>query len=250
VEREIEKKKEELKCIQENINFVDDVRKESEHREQLDQLLHREEILWSQKARKEWDLKEDRNTKYFQAIVRNIRRHNKIIQIKNEEDVWISDQAQIEHSFCTHFQKLYVDEPQYSADEIQFQLNCLQIPKLTDQQRCTLDQLVDDAEILPVVQQLGPLKAPGPDGIPAAFYKKIWPTVQHEILNMVKAFFHSGFLLKSLNHTFISLIPKVPTLERVTQFRPISLCNVSYKIISKILVNRLKPLMESLITPF
>uniref|UniRef100_A0A2N9ETE7 Reverse transcriptase domain-containing protein n=1 Tax=Fagus sylvatica TaxID=28930 RepID=A0A2N9ETE7_FAGSY len=191
VEREIEKKKEELKCIQENINFVDDVRRESEHREQLDQLLHREEILWSQKARKEWDLKEDRNTKYFQAIVRNIRRHNKIIQIKNEEDVWISDQAQIEHSFCTHFQKLYVDEPQYSADEIQFQLNCLQIPKLTDQQRCTLDQLVDDAEILPVVQQLGPLKAPGPDGIPAAFYKKFWPTVQHEILNMVKAFFHS-----------------------------------------------------------
>jgi hypothetical protein len=67
---------------------------------------------------------------------------------------------------------------------------------------------------------------------------------------MVKAFFHSGFLLKSLNHTFISLSPKVPTPERLTQFRPISLCNVSYKIISKILVNRLKPLMDSLITPF
>ena len=67
---------------------------------------------------------------------------------------------------------------------------------------------------------------------------------------MVKAFFHSGFLLNSLNHTFITLIPKVPTPERVTQFRPISLCNVSYKIISKTLVNRLKPLMDSLITPF
>ena len=119
MEREIEKKKEELKCIQENINSVDDVRRESEHREQLDRLLHREEILWSQKARKEWDLKGDRNTKYFQAVVRNRRRHNKIIQIKNEEDVWISDQAQIEHSFCTHFKKLYADDPQYSAEEIQ-----------------------------------------------------------------------------------------------------------------------------------
>ena len=144
VEREIEKKKE-LKCIQENINSVDDVRRESEHREQLDQLLHREEILWSQKARKEWDLKGDRNTKYFQAVVRNRRRHNKIIQIKNEEDVWISDQAQIEHIFCTHLKKLYADDPQYFAKEIQLQLNCLQIPKLTAQQRCTLEQPVDDA---------------------------------------------------------------------------------------------------------
>jgi hypothetical protein len=83
---------------------------------------------------------------------------------------------------------------------------------------------VDDAEILQAIHQLGPLKAPGPDGIPAAFYQKFWPTVQHDILHMVKAFFHSGFLLKSLNHTFITLIPKVPTPERITQFRPISLC--------------------------
>jgi hypothetical protein len=109
---------------------------------------------------------------------------------------------------------------------------------------------VEDAEILQAVQQLGPLKAPGPDGIPEAFYKKFWPTIQHDILNMVKAFFHLGFLLKSLNHTFITLIPKVRTPKRVTQFRPISLCNVSYKIISKILVSRLKPLMDSLITPY
>jgi hypothetical protein len=67
---------------------------------------------------------------------------------------------------------------------------------------------------------------------------------------MVKAFFHSGFLLKSLNHTFITLIPKTNTLELVSQFRPISLCNVTYKIISKLMVNRLKPFMDILITPF
>jgi hypothetical protein len=109
---------------------------------------------------------------------------------------------------------------------------------------------VEDAEILQAVHQLGPLKAPGPNGIPAAFYQKFWPIVQQDVLHMVKTFFHSSFLLKSLNHTFITLIPKVPTPERVTQFRPISLCNVSYKIISKILVNRLKPLMDGLITPF
>lgn len=63
-------------------------------------------------------------------------------------------------------------------------------------------------------------------------------------------FFHSGSLFKPLNHTFITLIPKVSFLDQVSHFRPISLCNVIYKVISKILVNRLKPIMDSLIIPF
>ena len=74
--------------------------------------------------------------------------------------------------------------------------------------------------------------------------------VKQDILNSTQAFFHSGSLLKALNKTFITLIPKVSVLEEVTQFRPISLYNVTYKIITKIMVNRLKPLMNSLISPF
>ena len=64
------------------------------------------------------------------------------------------------------------------------------------------------------------------------------------------AFFHSGSLLKSLNQTFLTLIPKVNFPVDVSHFRPISLCNVIYKIISKILVFRLKPFMDMLITPY
>ena len=68
--------------------------------------------------------------------------------------------------------------------------------------------------------------------------------------NAIQAFFHSGSLLKAFNHAFITLIPKLPNPEEVSHFRPISLCNVFYKIISKVLVNRLKPIMDSIITPF
>ena len=64
------------------------------------------------------------------------------------------------------------------------------------------------------------------------------------------AFFHSGSLLKSLNQTFLTLIPKVNFPVDVSHFRPISLCNVIYKIISKIMVSRLKPFMDMLITPY
>ena len=64
------------------------------------------------------------------------------------------------------------------------------------------------------------------------------------------AFFHLGSLLKTLNHTYITLIPKVSFPDDVTHFHPIILCNVVYKVMSKILVNRLKPFMDNLITPF
>ena len=98
--------------------------------------------------------------------------------------------------------------------------------------------------------QLGPHKAPGPNDIPAFFYHEFWSIVKVDVINTVQAFFHSGSLFKPLNHTFIILIPKVTYLEEVKHFRPINLYNVIYKVISKIIVNRLKPLMDTFITPF
>uniref|UniRef100_A0A2N9GD61 Reverse transcriptase domain-containing protein n=1 Tax=Fagus sylvatica TaxID=28930 RepID=A0A2N9GD61_FAGSY len=151
--------------------------------------------------------------------------------------------------FRQYFHKLY-EQPRNEPQDIAAQLTTLSLPTLFDFQAAQLNLPITDEEIVLVVNQLRPLKTPGPDGIPATFYQKFWSTVRIDIINMVKAFFHSGFMLKSLNHTFITLIPKVPNPEKVTQFRPIALCNVTYKIISKILVNRLKPFMDSLIIPF
>ena len=67
--------------------------------------------------------------------------------------------------------------------------------------------------------------------------------VTHAILSSLNL----GSILKSINHTFITLIPKVNNLERVSDFRPISPCNVIYKIISKVIAKRLKPLLDSII---
>lgn len=66
---------------------------------------------------------------------------------------------------------------------------------------------------------------------------------------MIHKFFDAGFLLKELNHTSIILIPKQDNHSLVTHFRPISLCNMAYKIISKIMTSRLKPLMSRSIYP-
>ena len=141
-----------------------------------------------------------------------------------------------------------MESQSHSTEHIHTQIRSLPIPTLSNNQVTLLDQLVIDAENFQAVSQLDPLKTPGPDGIPVAFYQNYWSIVKKDVLQMVHAVFHSGFLLKSLNYSFITLIPKTLTPEKVSQFRPISLCNVTYKIISKVLVNRLKPIMDSLVT--
>ena len=69
-----------------------------------------------------------------------------------------------------------------------------------------------------------------------------------DITQAVLSCLNSSSILKSINHTFITLIPKVKNPERVSEFRPISLCNVIYKIVSKVIANRLKPYLNSIIS--
>ena len=69
-----------------------------------------------------------------------------------------------------------------------------------------------------------------------------------DVSQAVLSYLNSRSILRSINHTFITLIPKVQNLKRVSDFRPISLCNVIYKIISKAIANRLKPLINSIIS--
>ncbi len=92
-------------------------------------------------------------------------------------------------------------------------------------------------------------KAPSPDGFPGLFFKKYWDTVGSQVIAAVQSFFRDGCLLKQLNHTFITLIPKRLGACNFNHFKPISLCNFYYKIISKILVLRLRPILPKLIDP-
>ncbi|KAM5583543.1 hypothetical protein ABKV19_003435 [Rosa sericea] len=104
-------------------------------------------------------------------------------------------------------------------------------------------------EVRDATFQLGALKAPGPDGFPGLFYHKYWRIVNDVVWETSKDFNAGRIRLHKLNKTHIVLIPKVPNPERTSHFRPISLCNNSYKILSKILANRLKQILPILISP-
>ncbi|MCI01519.1 hypothetical protein A2U01_0022546 [Trifolium medium] len=105
-------------------------------------------------------------------------------------------------------------------------------------------------EVKHAVFSMSPWKAPGPDGFPAGFYQKSWGIVGGSVCDFVRKVFTTPGEIGAVNKTDICLIPKVPHPEVVTQFRPISLCNTNYKIVSKVIVERLKVCIPMLISPY
>jgi hypothetical protein len=120
---------------------------------------------------------------------------------------------------------------------------------VTDEKNVYICLILDENEIFLVIFDLGLNKAPGPDGMTRLFYKSYWSIVKESVVNSVQPFFRGGFLLKEFNHTNIALIPKIDNPYLVHHFRPISLTNFNYKIISKILSNRFKPILNKIISP-
>ena len=91
-------------------------------------------------------------------------------------------------------------------------------------------------------------KAPSPDGFPIEFFQEFWEIIKYDLLDVVQESYSNKQMLKSLNSTFLVLIPKKEGANQLEQFRPIALCNVVYKIITKVIAERLKPLLGSLIS--
>ena len=102
-------------------------------------------------------------------------------------------------------------------------------------------------EVQRAIKQMAPLKASGPDGMSHLFYQRYWNLVGNDVCQSVLNFLNNASLLEHLNHPFITLIPKKKNPEYAFEFRPISLCNVLYKIFSKVLANRLKRILPKII---
>lgn len=90
-------------------------------------------------------------------------------------------------------------------------------------------------------------KALDPDGLHVGFYKKYW-SVGKEVTNLALKFLSEGGTMKEINKTFIVLITKVKNTNSYSDFKPIRLCNIIYKIVAKILANRLKSELPNIIS--
>ena len=113
----------------------------------------------------------------------------------------------------------------------------------------TIAHVLSDGEILSALKAMKPYKAHGPDGLHAGFFQRFWLIVGESVKVEIKNIFLNEKMPEYLNQTLIVLIPKILGPETIGHYRPISLCNTVYKIVSKILVNRFRPLLPDLISP-
>ena len=142
-----------------------------------------------------------------------------------------------------YFQDMFTTSQPDGFDAILNGIN----PTVTAEMCATLDRDFQAEEVDQALRQMAPLTAPGPDSISPIFYKTYWHIVGKDVTTMVLNALNSGVVHESLNPTFISLIPKIKNPKRVSDFRPISLCNVVYKLIAKVLVNQLKFFLSNLV---
>ena len=119
---------------------------------------------------------------------------------------------------------------------------------ITEEMNLALTGTFRGCEVKDALKQMAHFKAPGPDGMPLLFYQHFWGVVNTDLTSSILSWLNSSTIPHSLNHTFVTLIPKTKIPEVVRVYRPISLCNVLYKIFSKVLANRLKKILRSIIT--
>ena len=98
------------------------------------------------------------------------------------------------------------------------------------------------------LKQMYPLKAPGLDGMPPLFFQHFWPKISNVVTVIVLDFLNLGISPPKFNETHIVLIPKCKEPKKITEYRPISLCSVVYKIASKAIANRLKNILLTIIS--
>ena len=120
--------------------------------------------------------------------------------------------------------------------------------QITEEMNTELCKEFSKEEISDALFQIGPIKAPGPDGFPARFYQRNWELMRDDVIHAMKRFFDTGIMPEGVNDTSIVLIPKIDNPVELKDFRPIRLCNVLYKVVSKCLVNRLRPILGDVIS--
>ena len=198
-------------------------------------------ISWQQ-SRTLWLREGDANSKYFHTIMSGRRRRNSLSTILVEGNVveGVSEvRAAVFSYFQNHYQAHEINRPR--VDDMNFR-------RLSVLEGNALTYPFNETEVKAAVWDCDGYKSPGPDGIPMGFIKDFWPELKGDIMRFVLEFHCNGRLSKGINSTFIALIPKIDNPHRLNDFRPIALVGCLYKILAKLLANRLRQVMGTVIS--
>jgi hypothetical protein len=210
----------------------------------LDELLLREEIMWRQRSRVSWLKHGDQNTKFFHRKASWRAKKNRIWKLKKVDGRIVDKQGDIEIEANQYFKEMYTKEklvvPELIEELIEQKVDTEMNEKLTKE--------FSDEEISDALFQIGPLKAPGVDGFPARFFQRNWGMLKKEITAAVKINFSDGIMPEEINETVLVVIQKINDPQTLKDYIPTALCNVIYKVVVKCIINRMRPMLDSLIS--
>lgn len=228
-----------LEMLQANPIHLQDHNREASLIEQYDKTMTKLTEFYRQRAKRHWATIGDRNTNYFHNSVLKRRRKNRISSIIDHNNKILQSPDEIADCFINYFINLFSSSNP----------NLDTLPSLNNNNENIMDcpTAPDKDEVLQVLKGMKKNASPGPDGLNVAFYLSAWKWIGEDITKLVQDFYARGKLHPQLNKTCITLIPKKENANIPQDFRPISLCNVVYKIITKTLANRLKDLLPDYI---
>ncbi|GJS77396.1 hypothetical protein Tco_0727277 [Tanacetum coccineum] len=196
-----------------------------------------------QKAKIKWAIEGDENSRFFHGII-NKRRKQRSIRGVMKDGVWLDKPEDVKYEFLSYFRDRFTH-----SDGIRVPIDMEFPNSISSSQQVELESDVTTAEIKRAVWDCGVDKSPGPDDFTFCFYRRFWDMLEKDVVLAVKQFFTDGVFPSGCNSSFIALIPKISNANMVKDFRPISLIGSLYKIITKILANRLVPVLGDLVIP-
>ncbi|KAL9675546.1 hypothetical protein QQ045_003748 [Rhodiola kirilowii] len=226
--------KEEIQQIREGVRSEETIRKEANLSDELDEWLGREELYW-------------RNTSYFHAKASQRKRRNHIKKLKDTSGELCHLESDIIAIMTNYFSDIFHSQVNIGSDRWHRKFDA--IPKLiTNEMNEMLNAPFTGMEVKSALFHMHSTKVSGLDEFPALFFQRNWVIVGEDVIEEVLNCLNNKVLDAELNETLIVLIPKVKEVEKVEDLRPISLCKVVMKIITKVLANRLKEILPTIIS--
>ena len=186
----------------------------------------------------------DKNTSYFHNWATQRFRRNNISELRPLDGSLVSGDENVSTLIVEYYQLLFTSSNPSDIKEVMQHTN----RRVDDTMNAELISEFIKAEVEVALKQMAPLKAPGPDGMLLIFFQHYWNSIGDDVVKAVLSCLNSKKNLLGLNHTFITLIPKVKSPKYFTEFCPIALCNILYKLVSKVLENKLKRVLPLIIS--